>query len=100
VPNFYTIFGDEVRFGPLPDSAYTVELWYYKKLAALSGAVNSLFTSNPDLYLYGTLAAATPFLKNDARVGLWEAQYASVRDQLNRSEEAGIRSSDMQMRSA
>ena len=97
IPLHFTIIGDEVRFGPIPSSGFTVELWYFKKLAALSSAVNSLFTSNPDLYLYAALCAATPFLKNDARIPVWEMQYGMVRDQLNRSEEAGIRTSDMQV---
>jgi hypothetical protein len=74
-----------------------VEIWYFKKLAALSTAVNSLFTSHPDLYLYASLCAATPFLKNDNRIPIWEMQYGMVKDQLNRSEEAGVRTSDMQV---
>lgn len=97
IPVHYTIIGDEVRFGPLPSSGYTVELWYFKKLAALSSAVNALFTSNPDLYLYAALCAATPFLNNDARIPTWELQYAMVRDQLNSSEKSGTRAPGMQV---
>ena len=82
-PTSFTIIGDEIRFGPIPDSAYTVELWYWKKLTALSSAVNTLFTGNPDLYLYASLAAAEPFLKNDKRIAVWESLYGRVRDQVN-----------------
>ena len=85
-PEAFTIIGDEIRFGDSPDSAYTVELWYFKKLAALSSAVNSLFTGNPDLYLYAALAATQPFLKDDKRIEVWEALYKQVRDQVNETE--------------
>lgn len=88
-PVAYTIIGDEVRFGPDPSSAYTVEMWYYKKLTALSSSVNSLYTENPDIYLYATLAAAAPFLKDDARVALWEAEYKNVKDRLNAAHQSG-----------
>ena len=30
-----------------------------------------MLTNNPDLYLYGALLEAEPFLMNDARVQLW-----------------------------
>jgi hypothetical protein len=85
-PEAFTIIGDEIRFGDSPDSAYTVELWYFKKPAALSSAVNTLFTGNPDLYLYAALTATQPFLKDDKRIEVWEALYKQVRDQVNDTE--------------
>jgi hypothetical protein len=94
----YTIIGDELTFPSVPTG--DIEIWYYKKLAALSSAVNTLFTDNPDLYLYGALAAAQPFLKNDKRVPLWEAQYASVRDSVNESHRAGRYPTNMHIRVA
>ena len=97
IPRHYTIFGDEIRFGPTPDAAYDVELWYYKKLTALSSAVNTLFTGNPDLYLYASLVAAQGKLKNDRQIALWEIQYGQIRDQLNRSEEMARRGTAMQI---
>lgn len=87
-PRAFTIIGDEVRFGPSPDSAYTVELWYWKKLTSLSSAVHSLFTNNPDLYLYAALCAATPFLKDDKRIQVWETYFGEVRDMVNATERA------------
>lgn len=77
----YTIFGDELIFPATPTG--DVELWYYKKLASLSGASNTLFTMNPDLYLFAALAETVVFLKDDARVMMWEGKYRSIRDQVN-----------------
>jgi hypothetical protein len=85
-PVAYTIIGDELRFGPPPNSAYTIELWYFKKLTALSSSTNILFTGNPDLYLYAALSASQPFLKDDKRIATWEALYKQVRDQVNDTE--------------
>ena len=96
-PSYYTIVGSEMRFGPLPDSNYTVEIWYYKRLAALSSATNSLFTNNPDLYLYASLTAAMPFMKDDKRIPLWEAQYGMIRDQVNITDKKGRRGQAMTM---
>ena len=37
------------------------------------------FTQNaPQALLYGTLLQAMPFLKNDERIPMWEAQYTKV----------------------
>ena len=94
-PSYYTIIGSEMRFGPWPDSNYTVEYWYYKKLAALSGATNTLFTNNPDLYLYAALTAAMPFMKDDKRIPLWEAQYQAIKNQINDADEEGRRGTGM-----
>jgi hypothetical protein len=77
----YTVFGDELIFPSTPTG--DVELWYYKKLSALSGTSNTLFTANPDLYLFAALAETVVFIKNDARVALWEAKYTNIKNQVN-----------------
>jgi hypothetical protein len=87
VSNKYTIFGDELVFPSTPTGV--IELWYYKKLAALSAANNSLFTVNPDLYLYASLTSSAPYLKDDKRIGVWEGLYRQARDSVNVSHEQG-----------
>jgi hypothetical protein len=83
----YTIFGDELVFPVAPSG--DVELWYYKRLAALSSATNTLFTSNPDLYLYAAMAVAQPFLQKDGKIALWNDLYIQVRDSVNAVERMG-----------
>jgi hypothetical protein len=70
-------------FGPYPDSTYTVKAVYYKKLAALSSAAHALFTNNPDLYLFGTLAEATIVVGRDDRIQVWEAKYQAILNAVN-----------------
>ena len=74
-PVCFTVEGTNLVFGPVPDSAYTAKVLHYKALDALSASAHGVFTSNPDLYLYGSLLAAEPFLKNDKRVGMWKAMF-------------------------
>jgi hypothetical protein len=35
-----------------------------------------MLTNNPDIYLYGSLMEAEPFIMNDGRVALWQAAFA------------------------
>lgn len=72
-PETYTIIADNILFGPTPDSAYDISMLYYKTFDALTDAAptNWVITNAPDVYLYGTLLEAEPFLMNDQRVQLW-----------------------------
>jgi len=72
-PEVYTVIGDNISLGPTPDAVYTTSMLYYKTFAALSDSspTNWVITNAPDVYLYGTLLEAEPFLMNDARVQLW-----------------------------
>ena len=73
IPEAYTMRAGYLLMGPVPSSSYTMEIDYYAKVAALSDAAptNTMLTDNPDLYLYGSLLEAEPFLMNDARIPIW-----------------------------
>ena len=72
-PKFYTILANEVSFGPIPSTVQQVEMLFYKKFDNLSGSTttNLLLTEAPDIYLYGSMLEAEPFIMNDERVPLW-----------------------------
>lgn len=80
MPSMVAQEGGYFIFWPSPSSDYTVKGVYYARPSALSSATYSLFTNNPDLYLFATLAETAPFLKDDKRVELWEAKYAQRRE--------------------
>ena len=88
-PNAYTIVGDNILFGPTPDDAYTYSMTYYKSFSALSDdePTNWLILNAPDLYLYGTLLQAEPFLMNDERVPLWERGMRQVINDLQEQDD-------------
>jgi hypothetical protein len=73
-PNAYTIIGDDIYFGDTPDGAYNYTMTYYKTFDSLSDAAptNWVILNAPDVYLYGTLLQAEPFLMNDQRIPVWE----------------------------
>lgn len=72
-PAFFTMIGDEFQIVPAPDSTYDAELTYYSKIPALSGSNTSnwLLEKAPDIYLYGALMEAAPYLDDDARIQVW-----------------------------
>ena len=67
--------GSNFIFGAYPDSNYTVKFVYYNRIAALSGALNGLWTKYPGMWLYGSLLEAAPYLKNDSRMPVWQMKY-------------------------
>ena len=79
-PKVFTTIGSELRLGPSPDSAYTLEILYYERIPALTDAntSNDILTYYPDLYLYGALVEAEPFLQNDQRLGTWMSLYTNA----------------------
>ena len=83
-PQVYAINGANVEFGPYPDSTYTIVGTYYKKLDVLSDSNTSnwLITDAPYMLLWASLVEAHPFIKDDARIPLWENKYLQAKDQL------------------
>ena len=73
VSRYYTIIDSNILLLPAPESSITLEIVYYKKIAALSDSntTNWLLTRSPDLYLYCSLMQAEAYLVNDERVPLW-----------------------------
>ena len=85
IPKAYTIFSDnasgtpikKVKLGPSPAGTYTYSMMFYKKIDALAtdNTTEQMLTNNPDVYLYGALLEAEPFLMNDQRVQLWATAF-------------------------
>ena len=94
-PQFYTILANEIQLGPIPASVQTMEMLFYKKITALSSTnlTEQMLTDNPDIYLYGALLEAEPFIMNDERVSLWalgfEKAVANLQEQDNKDRHSG-----------
>jgi len=93
-PQFFSIVGGQIRVLPVPDSTYTAELIYYAKLSKLSStnATNWLLTQAPDVYLYGSLMQAAPYLKDDSRIPVWAAIYTRGLEELQIADDRGATS--------
>ena len=94
-PQMYTIIADEIQLGPIPGSVLTIEMLFYKKFDALTSAAstNWMIINAPDVYLYGCLLEAEPFIMNDPRVQLWatafEQSITSMQEQDNKDRHSG-----------
>jgi len=94
-PKFYSIIANELQLGPTPDTVQTIEMLFYKKFDSLSadGDTNWVLTNAPDVYLYGALLEAEPFIMNDARTALWAEAFqnaiSSIQEQDNKDRHSG-----------
>lgn len=85
---------DLIEFWPPPDDDAQVELFYYNAQAAISDSfIPPLYTEAPELYLFGALREALPFLKDKSSGPLWDAKYDDVmtdlQDEADEAEYAG-----------
>lgn len=65
--------GAALIISPTPDTSYTCWIVYLTKLVPLATtSPNWLLTSYPNVYLYGSLCEAEPYLKNDERIPVWK----------------------------
>lgn len=99
LPKFVGVEGANLVFGPYP-SAYTVVGTYYARPASVISSANTLFTTNPDLYLFAALAEAELFLKNDKRVLAWISRRDAILDDVNREDRAAKGGDGMAVRVA
>ena len=88
-PKFFGVVGGQLRIVPTPDSTYTTELTYYAKLSKLSSTNtnNWLLSSSPDIYLYGSLLQAAPYLQDDARIQTWATLYERALNDLQTADD-------------
>ena len=66
-----------------------MEISYYKTFAALSDSntTNDMLTHHPDVYLYGALVEAEPYLQNDKRIPVWQSYYDRAKEDIIKSNE-------------
>jgi hypothetical protein len=74
---FYSMTTGIIELVPPAVDDITIDMVYYGKIPALSTAntTNWLLTKAPDVYLYGALTHAAPFLMDDQRMGVFSQIY-------------------------
>jgi hypothetical protein len=106
-PQYYTVIGgstNQIELLRSPDQTYTSSIVYYTKIPALeetdSARTNWLLTNNPDIYLFGTLVEAFPYLMNDERMPMWNARLDKALNELKLQGEREMHTgSSLRMRS-
>jgi hypothetical protein len=93
VPKFYCDYDyTHWMVAPTPDVAYDFEVLYYERVQPLdsSNQTNWFTIYAPQALLYGSLLQAMPFLKNDDRIPMWQAQYKLIMDVLTAEDKLRI----------
>lgn len=90
-PVGFTYVGNSLELAPVPDAVYSLKLYYYQKVTALSASnpTNWLLANFPNLYLFGALVAAEAYLGTDPRLQLWGDLYSDLLQKLADSNERG-----------
>ncbi len=88
-PAYYALTAGEIEVYPTPDGTYTTELYYYKRISALSDSNTSNWPLEyfPAAYLYGSLVHSAPYLVDDARTQVWASLYNNAIDGINGNNE-------------
>ena len=92
-PVFYSDYDySHWLIAPTPDQDYPFEILYYELPPLLDDSVQTNWITEyaPQLLLYGTLVEATPFLKNDERIQVWQSMYDRAAAMLNGEDLAKI----------
>lgn len=85
-PQFYANYDyQHWLITPTPSAVQTLEVIYYEQPALLGDDFQSNWLTEyaPEVLLYASLLEATPFLKNDERVQMWQALYDRSAQALN-----------------
>jgi hypothetical protein len=99
-PIYFALVGNQIEVLPAPDTSYTAELTYVATLAKLSDSNTSnwVLERHPDVYLYGSLLQAAPYLRDDERVSMWGSLYAqAIEDMVLQNERAAFSQGRMAM---
>jgi len=81
-PEYYVI-GARIDFERKANASYNFPMRYYQRLDIATDTTNSVLTNWPNLYLYGSLIQAEPYIMNDERMPVWERRYKKALDKAN-----------------
>ena len=84
-PRAFTV-SSELEFDRVPDSAYTVEMHYYKDVPALdaTNSTNDLLTNYPNIYLYGSMFHYAQWAHDDRMLLQYSELFDDAMDRANK----------------
>lgn len=76
-PSHYCIDAGKLYTYPLLQTGDRVDIFYYKKIPALSASVatNVFSVDHPDALLYASLLEAAPYMQDQENIPVWENKY-------------------------
>lgn len=84
--SFWTVVDSRIRTERDADQAYAYTFRYHKTFALATDSTNALLTRYPNVYLYGSLLEAAPYVRDLQAVGLWQTRYDRAKGELDRAE--------------
>ncbi len=86
-PAYFAVIGNTIK--TFPASTVDLTLNYFEKIPALSDAddTNWLLEKAPEVYLYGSLMEAAPFMMDDGRISTWAQFYEGAMVLLRQEDE-------------
>jgi hypothetical protein len=90
----YTIVDGAIELVPAPADDVQIEMVYYQQVPPLSNVTttNWLLSKSPDVYLYGALVHAAPFLMDDQRINTFASFYSQRVEALNLDSDRAVHS--------
>lgn len=93
IPAIYTIEGDQILFGPIPDTAYTINVIYYARFPSLiTNSTNWLMTYHPNIYLFATMIEAFFYTQDAEQIARYTQRYNEGIDQLQQQDDRATHS--------
>lgn len=101
-PVYYTIIGDDFQFLPVPGSAGTGQLIYWRKFPALSvsNTSNWLLLDHPDAYIWGSKVHAFAWLQDEGRAGAAASAFSTILADIVSNDRAESYGATMQTRTS
>ena len=86
ITRFAAVQAANIILAPLPDTIYrfTIVAEVQEPLSD-ANPVNDVLLLAPDVYLYGALVEAAPYIKDDERVPMWEQRFQTALTGLERA---------------
>lgn len=90
IPKYFTVT-TQLEFDRVPDSAYTIDMQYYKKLTALSSSntTNTVLTDYPSIYLHGCLMHLHDFTLSEQRASYYRNLFENKIRKVNKRNRSG-----------
>lgn len=82
-PHYYTISATQIIFSPSVEFDGLLRYWRHIQTLSNTCRENWILSSHPDVYLYGALVHAAPYLKDDDRIPVWNGFYESAIRSIN-----------------
>lgn len=87
-PTYWTVKAGQIQFDRDAAGAYPLRLRYARRFGLSNTApTNYLLTDYPDAYLYGSLLESAPWLRDDARLPMWQERFDRAIDEIQAQED-------------